>query len=548
MALVNGGKLLTRALGQQGANIVFFIEGGPFLQTQRYLATEGIRLLDVRHEQAAAMMAHAHARVTGGKPGVCMAAAGPGVTNLVTGVANAFSDCAPVVVIGGSTSTTEAEMGAFQELDQLAMMRPITKWAVRVPVPQRVPEYVEMAFRFATSGRPGPVYLDFPSDVLSREIEEEKVKFPEHYPAPARPLGDPDLVAKAIDLLSTAQRPVLITGSGIIWSGASDQLGEFVDVTGIPFFTTPQGRGVIPEDHPLCFPGARGFALRNADVVLVVGTRLNFVFSFGRFPRFDPAVKVIQVDIEAEYIGHNRPVDVGIAGDARVVLGQMTQEARKKLRGWAKSPWVTKLNEVEAEHMAKTKPLLESDQVPIHPARLCKEVRDFIGRDAILAVDGNEILTWARQIINTYVPGHRLNCGTFGCLGVAVPFGIGGKLAKPDAPAFALSGDGSFGLNGMEMDTAIRHRIPLVVVISNNGSWASINPEEKPPVPGKYLGHQRYDLMVSDFGGYGEKVERPEDIRPALERAVASGVPACVNVITDPYIKAQQSGLLHYSA
>ncbi|MDO8636929.1 MAG: thiamine pyrophosphate-binding protein, partial [Dehalococcoidia bacterium] len=339
---------------------------------------------------------------------------------------------------------------------------------------------------------------------------------------------------------------VLLTGSGVIWSGASDQLREFVDTVGIPLFTTPQGRGVIPEDHPLCLPSARNFALRNADVILVVGTRLNFVFTFGRAPRFDPAVKVIQVDIQPEYISHNRPVDVGIAGDAKMVLGQLTQEARGKISGWAESPWLSKLKDMESQHQAKSKPLLESDQVPIHTARLCKEVRDFIPRDAVLAVDGNEILTWARQIINTYVPGHRMNCGPFGCLGVAVPFGIGAKLGKPGAPVFVLSGDGSFGFNGMEMDTAIRHKIPVVVIISNNGSWASMSHDEN--VPGKYLGHQRYDLMVSAFGGYGELVEHPEDIRPALERAVASGKPACLNVITDPYVKSHQSGLLHYEA
>lgn len=546
MALVNGGQLLTKSLLKQGTEIIFFIEGDPFLKTQRYLAKEPIRLLDVRHEQAAAMMAHAYARVTGGKPGVCMAAAGPGVTNLVTGVANAFSDCAPIVVLGGSFPGNEADMGAFQELDQLNMMRPITKWAVKVPVTQRIPEYLELAFRTATSGRPGPVYLDLPLDILSKEVEEDKVNFPGHYPTPARPLGDPALITKAIDLLKNAQRPVLLTGSGIIWSGASDQLREFVDTVGIPLFTTPQGRGVIPEDHPLCLPSARNFALRNADVILVVGTRLNFVFTFGRAPRFDPAVKVIQVDIQPEYISHNRPVDVGIAGDAKMVLGQLIQEARGKLTGWAKSPWLSKLKEIEAQHQAKSKPILESDQIPIHTARLCKEVRDFIPRDAVLAVDGNEILTWARQIINTNIPGHRMNCGPFGCLGVAVPFGIGAKLGKPNAPVFVLSGDGSFGFNGMEMDTAIRHKIPVVVIISNNGSWASMSHDEN--VPGKYLGHQRYDLMVSAFGGYGELVESPEDIRPALERAVASGKPACLNVITDPYVKSHQSGLLHYEA
>ena len=290
---------------------------------------------------------------------------------------------------------------------------------------------------------------------------------------------------------------------------------------------------MIPEDHELCFLGARSKAFREADVVLVVGTRLNFIVGFGMPPRWAKDVKVIQVDINREEIGRNRTIDVGIVGDAQAVLKQLTEAADKSFASPASPQWVEELRQASKANEEKAAPLLNSDATPIHPLRLCKEVRDFMDRDAIIVVDGHEILNYARQSIPTYAPGHRVNAGANGCMGVAVPYGLGAKVAKPDTQVIVLSGDGSFGMNGMEMDTAVRHNIPILCVVSNNGGWAAVG-----GMSARDLGFTRYDKLCEVFGCHGEHVEKPEDIRPALERAAASGKPAVVNVVTDPRARA----------
>src|SRR5919109_1374579 len=403
--------------------------------------------IDVRHEQAAAMMAHAYSRLTG-KPGICFAASGPGTTNLLTGIGNSFLDATPVVALGGSSPLTQNSRGAFQEMDQVSIFK-------RVTDTRRIPELISKAIRMATQGQQGPVYLDLPGDILYTQVELDDVHFPRNLPKQPRPAGDPELIEEAIALLKQAQRPLILTGSGILWSDAAAALQAFVDLTGIPFYTTPQGRGVIPEDHPLSFLGARSKAFKEADVVLVVGTRLNFIVGFGLPPRWAEDVKIIQVDIHREELGRNRTIDVGIVGDARRVLEQLTAAARTAFPKPIDLPWIDALRQSSRQNEAKAEALLHTDAMPIHPLRLCKEVRDFMDRDAILVVDGHEILNYARQSIPTHTPGHRINAGANGCMGVAVPYGLGAKMAKPDKQVIVLSGDGSFGMNGMEMDTAI---------------------------------------------------------------------------------------------
>ena len=327
-----------------------------------------------------------------------------------------------------------------------------------------------------------------------------------------------------------AERPLIVSGTGIIWADAAAEMQQFVDETGIPFFTTPQGRGVVPEDHPRCFLSARSLAFREADVILFLATRFNYVISHGQAPRFNADAKTIQVNIDPTEIGRNRPVDVGIAGDAKAVLRQMLDLVQGKFEPQKETAWIAALREQDLKGQARLEPLMHSDEVPIHPLRLCKEVKDFLDRDAILVVDGQEILNYGRQSIPTYRPGHRLNSGSFGTMGVGVPFGVGAKVGQPDKQVMVLHGDGSFGMNAMEMDTAVRHNIPIVTVISLNGGWTA-DPEGNKV--GRTLGYQRYEKMMDAFGGHGEYVEKPGDIRPALERAYASGKPAIVNVKTD---------------
>lgn len=543
MAKTSGNDLVVKSLKDEGVDTVFYLTGGPMVDVATRCIEIGFRSVDVRHEQAAAMAAHSYSRVLG-KPGVCFAASGPGATNLITGVGNAFLDGVPVVALGGASALSQSGMGAFQEMDQVGMFKPITKWSERVMDVRRVPEIVNKAFRVATSGQPGPVYIDLPGDVLYREVDENEVQFPKRPHSVPRVSGDPDLVKKAIALLKGAQRPIVITGTGIIWSKAMVELKEFVEMSGIPFYTTPQGRGVIEEDHKLSFLGARNQAWKEADVVLFVGTRLNFIVGFGLPPRFAEGVKIVQVDISDEEIGRNRPVDVGIVGDAKMVLQQLTKEGRDAFHGRKELPWIDTLRAYDKRANDKSQALLNTDQSPIHPLRLCKEVRDFMDRDAIVVVDGHEILNFARQSIPTHSPGHRVNAGPNGCMGVAVPFGLGAKVAKPDTQVIVLSGDGSFGMNGMEIDTMVRQNIPALIVISNNGGWAGQGVMNA----GRDLGYSRYDKMAEVFGAHGEYVDRAQDIRPALERAAKSGKPAVVNVITDPKARSSTVSFAAYRA
>lgn len=287
MAKLDGNSLVVKALKDEGVDTVFYLTGGPMVDVAARCIEIGFRSVDCRHEQAAAMAAHAYSRVSG-KPGVCFAASGPGTTNLITGVGNAFLDAIPVIALGGASPLSEAGRGAFQEMDQVGMFKPITKWSNHVMDVKRIPEFINKAFRIATGGQPGPVYIDLPADVLYNVADEEKVAFPKKPHTVPRLAADSAQVEKAIALLKQAQRPVVITGTGVFWSRAMAELKEFVELSGIPFYTTPQGRGVIAEDHPLSFLGARNQAWKQANVALVVGTRLNFIIGYGLPPRWAP--------------------------------------------------------------------------------------------------------------------------------------------------------------------------------------------------------------------------------------------------------------------
>ncbi|HXD89763.1 MAG TPA: thiamine pyrophosphate-binding protein [Candidatus Binataceae bacterium] len=535
MATLRGEQIIARCFQQEGVDTIFFMMGGPTGGTAGACLDLGMQGIYVRHEQAAAMMAHAYARVTG-KPGICIAPMGPGVANLVTGLANAWADASPIIAIGGSAPMRGWTLDTFQEMDQVPMMKPIVKNAFRVDLGYRIPEYISIAFREALDGKRGPIYLDLPGDILSGKVEEDKINWvAENYRTDARPAGDPALIRKAIELLAGAHKPLILTGSGVLWGNAEKELKDFVEATGIPFFTTPQGRGVVAEDHQRSFPAARSTAFREADVVLVIGARANSMLSFLRAPRFSPDAKFINVNVDGREIGHNRAAEIGIIGDAKIVLQQLGAEARGRFNGKEESAWVAQLGAKHRSNMERSAPLLHSDATPIHPLRLCNEVKDTISRDTILVVDGHEILNFARQSIPIFNARCSLNAGPHGCMGVGIPFGIGAKVAAPDKPVVVLSGDGAFGWNGMEMDTAIRHKLNIVVVLSNNGGFTS---RQTGGNVGRDLGFQRYDKMVEALGGYGEFVEKPDGIRPAIERAMKAGKPALVNVCTDPNAQA----------
>lgn len=533
-ATVTGSELLAQALLQQQVDTFFYLMGGPMLAAERKCLDSGIRGIDVRHEQAAAMMAHAYARLTRG-PGVCMACSGPGAINLVTGLAHAMLDCSPVVAIGGSSPVKQYGKGAFQEIDQVAIMRPAVKWAERVYDARRLPTLVARAFREAISGKPGPVYLDLPGDILYQSVPTSEVEWEDAAVARQRPrpLADQSELAAAMDILKAADKPIIISGSGILWSDASDELRAFVDQTGIPFYTTPQGRGVVPEDHDYCYLNARSTAFREADAILILGTRLNYVINFAEPPRINGDAKVIRVDIDPSELVSSSVADLNIAADVKGFLRQMTSAVEGHIGPDAFAPWRKQLAAIDGEKKTKNEALLNSSQKPVHPLRLCKEVSDFLGRDDILVVDGQEILNFGRQAIPTFTPGHRLNSGTFGTMGTGLPMGIGAKVARPEKQVVVLHGDGSFAMNGLELDTAIRHNIPIITIISLNGGWTADPDQWK---PGRNLGYTPYHEIGASLGCHAEYVENPDDIQAALLRAgdaARGGTPAVVNVLTD---------------
>ncbi|MGO8915617.1 MAG: thiamine pyrophosphate-binding protein [Stellaceae bacterium] len=549
MAELTGSEILARSLRNEGTDVLFFLMGGPMLLAEASCIKEGIRPLDVRHEQAAAMMGHAYSRLLQ-RPSVCMAASGPGVINLTTGIANALIDCAPVVAIGGSSPIGQFGRQVFQEIDQVAIMKPCTKWADRVYNLKRIPEQVNAAFQKAMNGKPGPVYLDFPGDILYAKIDESQVdwRLSGRPLLGARPLGEPKQIEALVDALAKARQPIILSGSGVIWSQAWEELQALVEQIGVPFYTTPQGRGVLPDDHPYSYLAMRSSAFKEADLILVVGTRMNYIINHAAPPRFAAGATIARIDIDAEEIATApRRVDIPIVGDCKMVLQQLLAASKGRVDADRFGAWRRKLADGEASKRIAAGANKASEDEPIHPLRLCEEIKNFMRRDAILVVDGQEILNFGRQSMPTFAPGHRLNSGPFGTMGVGLPFGLGAKIAKPDKQVIVVHGDGSFGLNAMELDTAVRHRIPVLVVVSLNGGWTADPKHDK---PGRDLGYTRFDKMAETLGGYGEYVERADQIRPALERAqkrVDDGMVALVNVKTDYRARAGTVAFADYS-
>jgi thiamine pyrophosphate-dependent acetolactate synthase large subunit-like protein len=473
-----------------------------------------------------------------------MAASGPGVTNLITGMANALVDCCPVVAFGGSSPLSQFGRQVFQEIDQVELMRGCCKYVDRLINLKRIPQQINFALQKAILGKPGPVYIDCPGDMLYQKIDENLVdwSFAGRPILDSRPLGDPRQVDALIGALAEAKNPLIVSGSGVIWSRAWDEMRAFVDAAGIPFYTTPQGRGVVPDDHPYCYLSMRSGAFRDADLIIVLGTRMNYIIGHASPPRFGPTAKIARIDIDPTEIGAAaRYVDIPIVGDCKAVLGQLLQGIKGRISPDKYAGWRKQLadGEVAKRSSAGANKLVEDGD--IHPVRMLEAVRDFAKRDAILCVDGQETLNFGRQTMPTFSPGHRLNSGPFGTMGVGLPFGVGAKVACPDKQVIVVHGDGSMGLNAMELDTAIRHKIPILVVISLNGGWTGDPKREK---PGRDLGYTRYDKICEALGGYGEYITKVEDIAPALERAqkkVDEGMVALVNVRTD--YRARFSGV-----
>lgn len=536
MALTHGGWLVAKALKREGVEVVFTLSGGHIASIYDGCMREGIRVVDTRHEQAAVHAAEGWAKCTR-KPGVALLTAGPGVTDGVTGVANAYLANSPVLVIGGAAPLNLWDRGALQEMNQIDLLRPITKWARTVHETARLGEYTAAAFRQMMSGKPGPVFLEMPMDILNNFADTENVPDPGEpsaYRAAGRTAADPVLIERAAAIVERAQRPVIMAGTTVWWCDAAEPLRLLAERLQAPVFLNGAGRGCLPPTHPLFFSAARRKALEGADTILLIGTRMDFRLNHGQPPLIPTDAQIIWFDLNAEDIGVNRGAAVGLVGDVGLNMQQLMAATSQGSR----EEWLEYVRAEEQKGQERDSVALNSVAVPIHPMRLCREIRDFIDDETTVIGDGGDIVSYGGRVINVARPGYWLDPGPMGCLGTGTGFAMAAQLARPGQKVLILHGDGAFGLNGMDFESMVRQKLPVVSVIGNDGAWGQIKHPQK-----AIIGHTtaaeltpgiRYDRVVEALGGYGELVERPEEIRPALERAFASGLPACINVIIDP--------------
>lgn len=538
----NGGSLVAEVLKREGVKYVFGLAGGHIYPMMEACEERGIRFIGVRHEMNAAFMAEGWALTTG-TVGVCTGTAGPGFTNLVTGLANSSNGGFPVFCIAGKARITENDRNELQDFNQIDMVKHITKHSRSVSEAHRIPEYVGRAMAYCSTGRPGPVYLEIPRDLMEKDVEAAEAEFQETYRAAGAPAGDPAGIEAAVKMLGEARKPVVIAGGGVWWSQAQRELEEFVEKTGIPVFTRNAARGAVPDTHGLCMGIAASgspvlrMALAEADLALVVGTRTGYTMTRDVFPR---SLKIIRIDIDPAQLTDQLDVTLGIVGDARMVLRQLADAADST----AHTEWVEHLRGIKNNLISAAMPLAMSDQFPIHPMRLMFEILKRVDPDTVVVIDGGDAAKWGNLVLPATGPGQYpgIISTSFGPLGVGIPYAMAAKLAHPDKRVILLTGDGAFGYGAMEYDTAVRYGIPFTTVILNDRCWGMIKRSEarktsdEKEFVGLDLVETRYDKVVEALGGYGEHVTQPGDIGPAIDRTLASGKPACVNVMTDPGI------------
>ncbi|HET9475933.1 MAG TPA: thiamine pyrophosphate-binding protein [Dehalococcoidia bacterium] len=534
MAMVDGGDLVVRAIKQEGVDTIFTLCGGHVQAIYDACIDENVKVIDVRHEQVAGHAAEGWSRATR-RCGVGVVTAGPGVTDCTTAIANAWHNKSPVLIIGGRSPLSRFEMGSLQDMDHTEMLKPITKWAKCVHETKRIPEFISMGFRAAMTGRPGPAFLEIPTDVLFMKVEESEVFFPQSYRPEGRVYPDPKVVRKAAEVLRNAERPVIMAGSAVYWSEGHEELRQLAELTRAPVYLNAMGRGSLAQDHELFFNRSRRNALTKADAILVIGTPLDFRLAYGK--RFNPEAKTIQIDTDPAELGRNRDIDIPIEADAKACMESLAGE----LAGYKPEhePWLAELREAEDKTRAQREEWMASDRTPIHPFRLCAEIANFVDENTIVVGDGGDIVSHASKILPVNQPGQWYDPGPFGTLGVGTGFCMAINSVYPNKRILMVNGDGAFGLNGFDFDTFVRFNIPVVSVVGNDRQWGQIIVGQKAMygkdrVIASELGDNcRYDKIVEGMGGHGEYVTDPNDIRPAIERAFASGKPACVNVIMD---------------
>jgi acetolactate synthase-1/2/3 large subunit len=534
---LHGGRLIARRLKAHGVSRIFTLSGGHLFSLYQGCVDEGIEIVDTRHEAAAAFAAEGWAKVTR-EPGVCALTAGPGVTNGMSAMASALQNHTPMIVLGGRAPAFRWGQGSLQEIDHVPFVRPVVKLAATAGATAEIPGLVDEAFEVARRPHSGPVFLDFPLDIV---FGEAHVNEEEPAAAPRAERADSSAIDRAVTLLNDAERPVIMAGTDLYWGHGEKALRELAESRGIPVFLNGLGRGCLPADHELAFARARSSALKGADVALVIGVPMDFRLGFGG--AFGEETEIVVIDVAEPSREHPRPVAAELYGDLPETLGALVGS------GHDTSRWLRRLRGIETEKRAAEHEQLSDARAPLHPMRVYGELAQVLDRDAIVIGDGGDFVSFAGRVVDSYNPGCWLDPGPYGCLGSGPGYALAAKLAHPDRQVVLLFGDGAFGFSGLEFDTLARHGVNVVGVMGNNGIWAL----EKHPMEFLYNGwsvaadlrpETRYDEVISALGGHGELVREPGELRGALERAFAAGKPALVNVLTDPAVAYPRSANL----
>ncbi len=541
-ATVHGGKLVAARLKAAGTSKLFTLSGGHIFSVYDGCRDEGIDIVDVRHEQTAAFAAEGWAKVTR-EVGVCALTAGPGVTNGMSAITGAYENESPMLVLGGRAPAFRWGQGSLQEIDHVPFMKPVTRSAETAATTDGIPAVIDRAYAAAAGPPGGPSFVDLPMDVVFMEGAPATGALELPDPLQADP-AEGGLIERAAALLAGAERPVIMAGTGLYWGHGESELRALCEELSVPVFLNGLGRGCLPADHPNFFARARSAALKGADVALVIGAQLDFRLGFGG--SFGDETELILLNSSPPSKRTERAVAVELVGGIARSLAALREGGAGKAD--ARTAWIAELREIESEKRAGEAEELADPRAPLHPVRVYSELAPMLDRDAVVVCDGGDFVSYAGKFIDTYEPGCWMDPGPYGCLGTGPGYALAAKLAKPDSQVVMMMGDGAFGFAGMDFDSLVRHGVPAVAVIGNNGIWAL----EKHPmeflygysVAAELTPGMRYDQVVQTLGGHGEFVERPEDLRGALERAFESGKPAVVNVLTDPSVVYPRSANL----
>jgi oxalyl-CoA decarboxylase len=535
--MTDGFHLVVEALKLNGVDTIYGVAGIPITDLLRLAQAEGIRYLGFRHEQSAGNAAAIAGYLTQ-RPGICMTVSAPGFLNGMVALANATTNCFPMIMISGSSdrAIVDLEQGDYEELDQLNAAKPYAKAAYRINRPQDIGIGIARAIRAASSGRPGGVYLDLTAEVLGSALDVETarkslVKVVD--PSPPQPPA-PQSVARAIELLANAQRPLVILGKGAAYARADEEIRSFIEMTGIPFLPMSMAKGLLPDDHPQSAAAARSYAIGNADVVMLAGARLNWLLSHGRPPLWSEGTRFVQVDISSTEIDSNRAIAAPVVGDIKSVFSAFNA-AMKPGQVRRQAAWMDEIGKRKQQNIERMAARLNADPSPMNFSSALRAVRNALATqpDVYIVNEGANTLDFGRNIIDMSLPRHRLDSGTWGVMGIGMGYAIG-AAAVTGKPVVAIEGDSAFGFSGMEIETICRYELPVVTVIFNNNGVYRGDPADRPYSPTGLLRDARYEKIIEAFGGAGYHVTDTPSLTKALSEAVASGQPALINAVIDP--------------